>query len=63
MTMRRDNSFPITKKQYDYLLPIYGMCSGNPKMLQSNHGHFDTCHFIGTHEEYCDALNKCKYLD
>lgn len=61
--MRRDDSFPISKKKYDFLLPIYGPASNNPKMLYTNHGHFETYCFIGTYEEYCDALNRCKYLE
>jgi hypothetical protein len=54
----RDYSFPLTQKQYNYLLPIFGIASGNNKMLSR----LNKCYFIGTNEEYLDALNRCKYL-
>lgn len=58
--MNRDQSYTLTEKQYDYLLPIFGICApGVTKLLHRQNRYF----FIGTYEEYMDALNRCKYLN
>lgn len=55
-------SFPITKAQYNYLLPVFGLSSNNPKLLYKQGSCKDYYYFIGSHEEHKDALNRCKYL-
>lgn len=49
----RDYSYNLTEKQYNYLLPVL-----RPKLLEKSGKHF----FIGTHSDYIDCLNRCKYL-
>lgn len=56
--MKRDYSFTITKKQYDYLLPVM-----RSKLLHRIDRKIDKYYFIGTHEGHKDLLNRCKYLD
>ena len=55
--MARDYSFSITKTQYNYLLPIYGIIGQN-RLLQKSNGFY----FICSYDEYLDLLNRCKYL-
>jgi hypothetical protein len=57
--MKRDYSFTITKKQYDYLLPVFGISSGNNRLLAKEKGYY----FIGTNDDYLDMLNRCKYIN
>ena len=57
--MARDYSFSITKKQYDYLLPVFGISSGNNRLLAKEKGYY----FIGTNDDYLDMLNRCKYIN
>lgn len=57
--MEREYSYKITKKQYDYLLPIWGNGCKNVRLLNHHNGYY----FIGTYSDYCDALNRCKYLE
>lgn len=52
------SSHTLTKKQHDYLLPVFGIPAQN-KMLVRGDNHY----FIGTHAEYLDALNRCRYLN
>ena len=54
-----DSSYELTKKQYDYLLPIYGICAPQKTQLLERQGRYS---FIGTYVEYTEALNRCKYL-
>ena len=58
MGYTRDYPFKITREQYNYLLPIYGLASGNYKITERPEG----CFFIGTRSEYLDLLDRCKYL-
>jgi hypothetical protein len=60
MTMR-EYSFQITKKKYDYLLPIFGNC-GSKKLLCKIDRKVEKYYFIGTHEDHIDLLNRCKYI-
>ena len=57
----KDYSFQITKEQFNYLLPIYGH-QGTNQLLQKVDRKIDKFYFIGTHEQYLDLLNRCKYL-
>jgi hypothetical protein len=57
----REYSFQITKKQYDYLLPIFGN-TGSKKMLSKIDRRIDKYFFIGTQESYLDLLKRCKYI-
>lgn|SRR5574343_172135 len=60
----RANSYSITKKQYDYLLPIYGNAGNSPVKLHHRvDGKLDKYYFIGTDMEYADMLNRCKHLN
>lgn len=53
------SSYSLTKKQYDYLLPVYGICVPNQNKLMERNGRYS---FIGTYSEYIEALNRCAYL-
>lgn len=55
-------SFQINKKQYDYLLPVFGK-DGSDKLLSRIDRKVDKFYFIGTYEEYLDLLNRCKYIE
>jgi hypothetical protein len=57
----RKESFQITKKQYDYLLPVFGNI-GSKKMLQVIDRKIDKYFFIGDYSEYLDLLNRCKFI-
>ncbi len=58
-----DYSYTLTKKQHDYLLPVFGIAAqGATKLLTRIERKIDKYFFIGTHEDYLDALNRCKYL-
>ena len=57
----RAESFQLTKKQYDYLLPIYGNI-GTKQLLSRIDRKVEKYFFIGTHSEYLELLNRCKYL-
>jgi hypothetical protein len=57
----RDYSFQITKKQFNYLLPIYGH-EGTNQLLQRVDRKIDKFYFIGTNENFLELLNRCKYL-
>ena len=59
--MNRAYSFQITKKQYNYLLPIYGICKTN-QLLHRIDRKIDKYYFIGTDEQYIDLLHRCSYL-
>ncbi len=52
-----DSSYQITKKQYDYLLPVM-----RDKLLFRTDRKIDKFYFIGTYEEYKYLLDRCKYL-
>lgn len=54
-------SYQITKKQHDYLLPVFGKCGTN-RLLQRVDRKVEKFYFIGNYEEYLDLLNRCKYL-
>jgi len=58
--MRR-YSFQITKKRYDYLLPIYGNI-GSCQLLHKVDRKVDKYYFIGTDEEYKELLHRCEYM-
>lgn len=53
------NSYTITKKQHDYLLPVFGLSAKGVTKLHYSRGQY---YFIGTYAEYKDMLNRCKYL-
>ncbi len=55
--------FQITKKQHDYMLPVFGLAGmiSSRLMTRSDRG-FDKYYFVGTREDYEDFLNRCKYL-
>ena len=62
----RDYSFEITKKQHDYLLPIFGKsgCYKKNRLYQKiDNSRGDRFFFIGTNEEHEDMLERCAYLD
>lgn len=60
-------SHPITKEQYNYLLPIYGICSNNKKLHYCNYPQFgkygDKYYFIGDSYEFREAMSRCKYMN
>lgn len=60
----REHSFSITKKQYDYMLPIFGIagCIAN-KMLCRVEKKIEKYFFIGTNEDYLEFLNRCKFIN
>lgn len=53
--------YRITKKQYNYLLPIYGLGGINAGKIKEFEG--GASYFFGDYEQYQDAMNRCKYLD
>lgn len=55
----------ITKKQYDALLPIYGLAGTHNHCLieRKNISGESVYYFMGSKEEFRDAMNRCKYLD
>jgi len=55
------HSYQLTKKQYNYLLPIFGNI-GTKQLLSRIDRKIEKYFFIGTNEQYLDALNRCKYL-
>jgi hypothetical protein len=57
-----DQSFEITKNQFNYLLPIYGN-QATKQLLQKIDRKIDKFYFIGTYYQYLDLLNRCKYLN
>ena len=59
--MTRDYSFQITKKQYNYLLPVFGNV-GSKKLSSVIDRKIDKYYFIGNYNEYLDLLNRCKYI-
>lgn len=58
-----EQSYTITEKQYNYLLPVFGLASNNPKLLRRIDRGIEKYYFIGTHAEHADMLARCKYLD
>lgn len=57
-----DYSFQITKKQYDYLLPVLGNC-GSKQLFYRVDRKIEKYYFIGSNDGYKDLLNRCKYLN
>jgi hypothetical protein len=57
----REYSFQITKKQHDYLLPVFGICGTN-KLTCRIDRKIEKFFFIGTEDDYKDLLNRCAYL-
>ena len=55
--MYSDKSFSLTEKQYNYLLPVFGISSQNKTKLLERQG---TYFFIGTSSEYLDILTNFK---
>jgi hypothetical protein len=53
------NAHAITKKQYEYLLPVPNIKS---KMLRRFTGNAISYYFIGNRAEYIDFLDRCKFL-
>ena len=63
--MIREYSHTITQQQYNYLLPIFGVSAqGRSRLLHRyiSTQKVDCYYFIGTHEDFLDMLNRCKYL-
>ncbi len=58
----RDHSFQITKKQYDYLLPVLGNC-GSKQLFFRIDKKVEKYYFIGSYDGYKDLLNRCKYIN
>lgn len=58
----RDYSFQITKKQYDYLLPVLGNC-GSKQLFSRVDKKIEKHYFIGSRDSYKDLLNRCKYIN
>lgn len=57
--MRSDRSFKITEKQYNYLLPVYGIAAQGVTRLLARRSAF---YFIGTQADYVEMLERCAYL-
>ena len=57
----RDYSFEITKKRYDYLLPVLGPSYTNQLVCRIDRK-IEKYYFIGTNEQYNDLLNRCAYI-
>ena len=53
-------SYTLTSKQYNFLLPVFGLAGMFPRKILERGSKF---FFMGTYADYLDALNRCKYLD
>lgn len=58
----RTESFRITLKQYNYLLPVWPR-GDSPLLKRCIDGGKEEHAFIGTVEEYADAQRRCAYID
>jgi len=54
-------SHQISKKQFDYLLPVYNTTTKRRLFQRIDRG-VDKFYFLGTNDEYKDMLNRCAYL-
>jgi hypothetical protein len=54
-------SFQLTKKQYNYLLPVFGNI-GTKQLLSRIDRKIEKYFFIGTYEQFLDAINRCKFI-
>jgi hypothetical protein len=54
-------SFQLTKKQYNYLLPVFGNI-GTKQLLSRIDRKIKKYFFIGTYEQFLDAINRCKFI-
>lgn len=64
MAYTNEYSYKISKKQYDYLLPIYGITTTNQLLHKQYPAPIgDRYYFIGTPEEYKELLVRCAYID
>jgi hypothetical protein len=63
--LRSLHAFTITREQYNYLLPVFGIAAqGETRLLcRQNPDGREMYSFIGNKEDYQDMLNRCKYLD
>jgi hypothetical protein len=57
----REYSFEITKKMYDYLLPVFGITAKN-KLICRTDRKVEKYYFIGTKEDHIDLLTRCRYI-
>ena len=57
----REYSFQITKKQYDYLLPVFGIIGTN-KLICRIDRKIEKYFFIGTEDDYLDLHIRCAYI-
>jgi hypothetical protein len=62
MNKMRDYSFHLTKKQYDYLLPVLGNC-GSKQLFSRVDRKIEKYYYIGSYNDYEEVLNRCKYLN
>jgi len=54
------HSFPITRNQFNYMLPVTGF---RRRMLARDLPNGDQqFYFFGSHEDHRDFLNRCRYL-
>jgi len=59
----KEYSFQITQKQYNYLLPVFGLSApGRTRLMMKSAYGRQSYYFIGTEDDYKDMLNRCKYL-
>lgn len=61
----REFSYPITKEQYNYLLPVYGIATFGRTRIGERYVKrqgITTYYFIGTDQDYKEMLQKCFYL-
>lgn len=58
----REHSFQITKKQYNYLMPVLGNY-GSKQLFSRVDRKIEKYYFIGSNDGYKDLLSRCKYLN
>jgi hypothetical protein len=58
----KDYSFQITKKQYDYLLPVLENY-GSKQLFSRVDRKVEKYYYIGSYNDYKEVLNRCKYLN
>jgi hypothetical protein len=57
-------SIQISKAMHDYMLPIFGIagCCKTHLHCRTDKHYGDRYYFIGSHDQYNDFVNRCKYM-
>jgi hypothetical protein len=55
-------SIQISKAMHDYMLPIFGIVGSGNLHCRNDKQYGDRYYFIGSHDQYNDFVNRCKYM-